>query len=582
MIKKSILTVSLLFIGAAVCAQTLPEASGISGSKTFDNMFSGESAGKEMQQLEIPKGTESLFSDSYIDPKTYYLGPYDILLFNIWQPINQMTTLTVSPEGSLVIPRVGSFDVKNKTLDSTRNEIIAALRKHIGNSVQASLTLYKPRNVVVYVIGAVKQPGSYILAANTRVSLAIQMANTLSKESATLQNPMEREKEFIKKRRDQERQSLFGSQSDVDYSLRDIIIHHDDGTVNIADILKYEATHIDTLNPTLREGDQIYVTPKLADEQTISIYGAVNHPGMFEFVRGDSLTTLVAMAFGPAQDADMSNVLLQHYDATGRMVRSDKIDLQAILNNKQPDMPLQAGDGVIVGRHVERNYFGAAAVSGEVEHPGMYGIAPGKTKLSDVMRRAGGFTPEALISGGYILRRMTNVGNKDIDLDAQTEQMYAASPLQLEDTLNFNLESRMRNGAVVTDFQKLFVQGDSSEDVTLQSGDEIIVPKDRNQVYVYGHVHDPGYVQYVTGKSADYYVSKAGGEEEGAASGMINVVSGRTLTWSDPDKVDIHSGDYIYVPKKSDIPAAVQEQGTSNLFQAALVVATFASIFVNY
>ncbi len=554
----------------------------MSDNKTMENLLDNASASKQTQQLEIPKGTESLFSDSYVDPKTYHLGPYDILLFSIWQPVNQVLTLSVSPEGTLVIPRIGEFDVKDKTLDSARTEIITALRKHIGSNVQASLSLYKPRNVVVYVTGAVKQPGSYIVAANARAGFAVQMANTLSKEAAAVQNPLEEQKDLMKKEKERDQIALFGSQGDVDYSLRDIIVRHNDGTTSRVDLLKYMATHVDTLNPTLREGDQIFVSPKRADELTISIYGAVNRPSTFEFEQGDSLTTLVAMAYGPTQDADLSNVSLQHYDADGKMVRSEHLDLQAILSGKQPDILLHAGDGVIVDRHVERSYFGAVAVRGEALHPGMLSIAPGKTKLSDVMRRAGGFTPNALISGAYILRRMTDVDDKDVDLYVQTEQMYASSSLELEDTLNFNLESRMRNGAVVVDFQKLFVQGDSSEDVPLQNGDQIVIPKNRNQVYVWGHVHDPGFVQYTSGKPVDYYVAKAGGEEEDAVPGMIRIVSGPALTWSEPDKTNIRSGDGIYVPKKSDIPAAVQEQGTSNLLQAALVVATFASIFINY
>src|SRR5579883_2325209 len=228
MMKKCIVPILFLLVATAFVAhaQTFPEAGGMSDSKTLENLLDNTSASKQAQQLEIPKETESLFSDSYVDPKTYHLGPYDILLFSIWQPINQVLTLNVSPEGTLVIPRVGEFDVKNKTLDSARTEILAALKKHISNNVQASLSLYKPRNVVEYIMGAVKQPGSYIVAANERAGFAVQMANTLSKEAATMQNPLEEQKDLMKKEKEQDQISLFGSQGDVDYSLRNIIVRH--------------------------------------------------------------------------------------------------------------------------------------------------------------------------------------------------------------------------------------------------------------------------------------------------------------------------------------------------------------------
>ena len=51
-----------------------------------------------------------------VDPEKYYVGPSDILSVNIWisPPLN--FSLTVTPEGTLIIPTVGEVRVTDLTL----------------------------------------------------------------------------------------------------------------------------------------------------------------------------------------------------------------------------------------------------------------------------------------------------------------------------------------------------------------------------------------------------------------------------------------------------------------------------------
>jgi len=221
------------------------------------------------------------------------------------------------------------------------------------------------------------------------------------------------------------------------------------------------------------------------------------------------------------------------------------------------------------------------AITGEVRLPGTYGIVPGKTKLSEVIRQAGSFTDNADTVDGYVKRRILGSDGNSIDLIKQTQNMYKSSPLNLEDTLNFDLQTRLRSGMVAVDFERIFIGGDSSSDIVLQDGDEIAVPKNLHQVYVYGHVQNPGFISYIPDKPASYYVKKAGGEEESAA-GDIKIINGKTLSWDNSSTGTIHAGDYVYVPKTSDIPISAKQQETANLLTGLLVVATFASIIVNY
>lgn len=581
--ERMIKTVLALVLGACcvIGARAQGVRDALSGEKGLEKLLGAETLDKQLQQLQLPKETAALFSDGTVDPAKYYVGPYDVLLLTIWQPINQMAVLTVTPECKLVVPRVGEFNAKGKSLESVRAEVMARLQTRISATVEASLSLYKPRSVLVQVLGQVSQPGSYVVSATSRASMVIQLANAPPKEAASM-TMLEAERKVEQKERERNRSTYFGPLDNVDFSLRHIVLRHNDGTSQNVDLQKFLARNDEQLNPMLREGDVLYLSPKRPDRGNVSIYGAVHQPGTYEFVEGDSLSTLIAMAFGLTENADGERVTLQRGDASGRPVEVLRINVTDILARTSPDIALRAGDALVLGEKTVRTDFGAVVVRGEVMHPSMYGITRGKTTLREAIRMAGMFTPDANVAAGYVLRRMLAPDGKDIDQRESGLRAYMNSPLTIEDTLNFSLQSRYRSGMVVVDFHRLFEQGDTLQDVTLEDGDEIIVPRNSNQVYVYGQVHRPGFVTFAPGQSVDYYLRRAGGAEESAQAGKTRVISGTTHSWSEPDRAVILPGDQIYVPKFPDISAAVREQSTGNLFLAASVIATLAGVVVQY
>ena len=54
---------------------------------------------------------------------------------------------------------------------------------------------------------------------------------------------------------------------------------------------------------------------------------------------------------------------------------------------------------------------------GEVEYPGPYALLNDNERLSDVIRRAGGLTPEAFPAGATLYRDVENIGYVVLDLD---------------------------------------------------------------------------------------------------------------------------------------------------------------------
>ena len=130
---------------------------------------------------------------------------------------------------------------------------------------------------------------------------------------------------------------------------------------------------------------------------------------------------------------------------------------------------------------------------------------------------------------------------------------------------------------IIGHFEKLFLSGDSTQDVILQSEDIVIVPSVKKTIYVFGQVVSPGHIPFIAGEDAFYYVRKAGGFTERARDGDMKIIKGKTKQWLDPDETDIEDGDYVWIPKDPDRPFAYYMTIAS---QAASVLSVIIGIAV--
>ncbi|HEY6193253.1 MAG TPA: hypothetical protein VI215_13095, partial [Bacteroidota bacterium] len=115
-------------------------------------------------------------------------------------------------------------------------------------------------------------------------------------------------------------------------------------------------------------------------------------------------------------------------------------------------------------------------------------------------------------------------------------------------------ELRIKRAPVAVDFEKLFLQRDSTEDIILQAEDQIFIPSRQKTVYVFGQVVIPGHIVYVRGRDPKYYIEKAGGYTSRANSGSLKVIKAKTKQWLEPGSTTIEEGDYLWVPQEPDRP----------------------------
>ncbi len=534
-----------------------------------------------------PTSSESMTFESAIDPTEYHMGPGDVLECRFWTSGDAFYPV-VSSDNMLLIPNLGAFDTRDKTFAEVRAEVMQkaaeafAGRKSKTDSPPLSLTLYQPRRVYVRVQGDVASPSIYALTAATRADVAVELANKID-PSMRVQPDAATEQQLERDKPDRDRlRAIFGTRDVVPASERYITVTHGDGTTERVDLVRYNALHDPKASPPLREGDVIVVPFRDLRAGSLGVYGAVQSPGDFEFVQGDSLSAAVQYAFGPSANADIHHVELTRIAPNGDADPPQIYDLAAIEAHTAPDVALMPNDRIIIPSLPEEHKAAVVVVRGEVREPGVYPITSGETTLSEVVREAGGLTSDAYPAAGVLLRH-----GYDERLTAGTPeeeaQISRLENLGVSDTDNFKRQMSMRPPSVNVDMEKALVQGDHGADVALKDGDEIDIPTRPTTVYVYGFVNNAGFVQYQEGAPLRYYIAQAGGYSEGSTPGRTVVIKLRSKAWMNPNDTKIEPGDQIFVPKEPDFPENYETQNIQTLTSLVVGIAGFlVSLYLTF
>jgi protein involved in polysaccharide export with SLBB domain len=466
-----------------------------------------------------------------VDPDKYFVGPSDILSVNIWTSPPLNFSLTVTPEGTLIIPTVGEVRITDLTLVEAKKKIIDEIKKKYLTGTP-SVTLLNPRQITVTVTGAIRYPGKYVLNATDRVDKAVAMANKMRKDE-----PPEYD-EMWQLRPNERKQSK-----------RDIHLTRRTGKSYRADVLRYYAIKDDRWNPLLLEGDEIFVSRIDQKKNIFAIYGGVNVQGSFELVEGDSLLDAIELAYGFTPRAMRDSIVHYRYDVQSSRQTLTFCNFDQIKHGSSSNLKLLPGDRIVVKEQPDIREDYKVFIDGEVKYPGFYPITKDSTKLSVILKWSGGFTEYASLTSSQVYRG--TISRQELEIERLLSMRGSITP---EDSAYYLLETELRTKREVVnvDFKKLFIGKDSSEDVYLRNGDYITVPSVLRTIYVFGQVVNPGNIPFVTGMDYKYYIQKCDGYTVKARTGDVVIIKRATRQWLAPDETKIEEGDYVWVPKEPE------------------------------
>jgi protein involved in polysaccharide export with SLBB domain len=505
----------------------------------------------DKKELTIPQQSQvGLPLEDVVDTKTYMVGPSDVISVNVWISPPLSFNLTVTPEGTLIIPTVGEVKVSDVTLEEAKKNVTTEIRKKYIQG-EITVTLVTPRPIVVTISGWVMNPGTYKAYAIDRVDKVIQEANRI--EDIKQEDELRRLKD--------------------EQSTRNIFLKRKDGTKTRVDLPKFYAIKNNLSNPYLREGDVIVVPRKDRTKNVVAIYGEVNTPGRYEYVEGDSIHDLIEIAHGFTPRALTESIEFSRLDFQGKTLDTRVFTSEEIMIRKK-DFLLQPGDRVVVKSKVELREDYYVTITGEVRYPGTYPITKDRTKLRDMIKIAGGFTEFASLKTAELIRR--SIQPDEIELDRLLSQRGSVS---VEDSAYYVVETnlRIRKEGVSVDFEKLFLQNDETQDVYLRMYDQVNIPSIQNTIYVFGQVETPGSIPFVKEKDVNYYIQKSGGFTENAREGDVRVIKAKTKQWLAPTETSVEEGDYIWIPK---VPERTFAYYTTVISQVANILSVVLALVV--
>jgi protein involved in polysaccharide export with SLBB domain len=358
-----------------------------------------------------------------------------------------------------------------------------------------------------------------------------------------------------------------------------------DGSLKILSVRVKEALEgSDADNILLEPRDRVLVQQNLnhVDPPSVLVGGEVIHPGRYLLTGNLHVSDLVQIAGGLSRGADTESADLTQYQAssTGPLVATHS-DIQlaaAMTGDPEHDTRLRDGD-VLTIRQV-RGWTDLRAVvhiDGEAQHPGTYGIHPGE-RLSSVLERAGGFEPDAYAYGAVLERIQVR------ELEAKERDAMLVRLKQAQDALELSPDGdpkqKVAKGLALQQWQSsidqlnanppvgrvsIRIDGDierwknTSADIEVRAGDTLVIPKKPGYVMVSGQAFNPTAISYRPGRSASWYLSRAGGPTPMANKKGIfvirangTVIGGRSGLWSgDSLSAALQPGDIVVVPEKA-------------------------------
>jgi len=382
-----------------------------------------------------------------------------------------------------------------------------------GDSITVDSIIKRYSNMVE-IKGAVFRPGMYELGGNINsVRTLLEAADGVTDEAFTDRGVMHR----MKPNRTLEVLS-----------------------VDISGILDGSAPDV-----PLRNEDVLFIASKkeVQSEQTITIHGEVQYPGIYQYAENETIEDFILQAGGLNTAAstvkvDVARRIIDPHATTSNDTIAQTFSFSLkdgfILNNSNNDFHLMPFDEVYVrkspGYSPQQNVY----VEGEVLFEGTYTLSKKSERLSDIIKQAGGLTNTAYARGARLVRQRTpeervreenmiqttlkqkNSGLMNIRNASSASNLDIVKSMIYMDSLDLKKLDQVTTYSVGIELEKALEKPGSDADIVLREGDRIIVPEYSGTVKINGEVLYPNTVNYVEGEDLDYYINQAGGYSQNA------------------------------------------------------------------
>lgn len=315
---------------------------------------------------------------------------------------------------------------------------------------------------------------------------------------------------------------------------------------DLADIMSGKVPDINLLREDVITISSIF---ELSDQSTVTVHGMVRHATTMPFYYGMSIDDLILRANGFADGADYNKVQIARRvkDSDRRAKDAKLVDIITIsvdpyLGLSDKAFKLEPYDIVTVFPNTGYVKPVSVSIEGEVMYPGTYALTNKNNRISDLVKRAEGFTELAHLKSASLYRvdRGTTQNEKIMQEGIRYRQQLLNEEIN-KDVNGFNASNQNLMGSglqvdpkfVAIDLEKILKNPGSDIDLVLQEGDRLSIPRNSQTIEIRGQVYEPIMAPYLKNRSIKEYITQyGGGFTERAFKRKTHVIypNGRTKT----------------------------------------------------
>lgn len=264
-------------------------------------------------------------------PNDYRISLNDQFTVIMSGSVDNIFDVSVNLDGTISLPEIGAVSVAGETFNEVKTKLRNLIKQsYIGVNLDLSLKNLSAKKITI--VGAVKNPGTYLVNPFSTISSALAYSGGIS-EIGTLRN--------IKLKRIDGRTYNF----DLYELLMDGDRSHD---------------------ITIESGDVIVIDPA---EHFINLAGQVRRPAIYEVKEDETLADLILFGLGFTETANKSNINLQVLDIDTASIKN--------INSKNLISDLKNVYRAEVNSYVNKNIT-SINVDGAIKEPGFYSLKENK------------------------------------------------------------------------------------------------------------------------------------------------------------------------------------------------------------
>jgi protein involved in polysaccharide export with SLBB domain len=270
----------------------------------------------------------------------YIIGPGDELIIRAWGQINVDFRAVVDRGGAIYINKVGAFNVAGIRYEELHDYLNTEIGR-IFKNFQLSVSMGRLRSIQIFVVGQVKQPGTYTISSLSSLVDALFASGGPSKRGSLRRIQVKRDNKVV-----------------TTFDLYDLIVNGDKSK-----------------DSRLEPGDVIYVPPV---GPLVALSGSVNTQAVFELKDRTTLAEVIGYAGGLTSTAGDQNAVVERID-DHHIRQAQEFPLNA------EGLAREVRDGDIVRfLRISSRFENAVTLRGNVAVPGRYPWHP-KMRIHDLI-----------------------------------------------------------------------------------------------------------------------------------------------------------------------------------------------------